>query len=687
MKEILIFAGTTEGRELAELLSEQKIPSCVCVATEYGRLTMGEKKNIRVNQGRMSAEEMKTFIQPDKFLAVVDATHPFAIEVTEHIKESLKDKKIPYLRLERIREHISNQDNQIYVKNHTEAAGKLLEMDGNILLTTGVKNLAKYCQIPELKKRLYVRVLPSLESIRQCEEMGICGKQIIAMQGPFTVEMNKAVLQQYHINCLVTKASGKTGGFPEKLEAAEKTGVKVLIVDGTMPEETGLDLENICKRLMELTGKDIPTKHKLEISLIGMGMGQEENLTGEAKHRIQRADLLLGADRLIESCSGTGQKISCYKPNDIVSIIEEWYQNSKDTCTGKKIAILYSGDTGFYSGMPAVYQRLQQEKERIPMEIRIYPGISAVSYLAAKMGKSWQDAILCSIHGREANVWDLLRTNEKLFLLVSGLTDVQKFAREWQQMIGEKTEQNDPGIFFQITCTIGYQLSYPEEYVQTMTPEQMLTLKQDGLYILYLENSAWTERKLTHGRSDDYFVRGKVPMTKEEIRDIVICKLGLQEKSILYDIGSGTGSIAVESASLSPSITVYAIERNQEGIALIHQNAKLNGLTNIKIVEGEAPVALEQLQAPTHVFIGGSGGRLQEILQLLSQKRSQIRVVLTAITLETVAEITRLANDVTDLSICQVQVNRTRNAGKYHLFQAENPVFIFSFTLQGEADD
>jgi precorrin-6Y C5,15-methyltransferase (decarboxylating) len=189
----------------------------------------------------------------------------------------------------------------------------------------------------------------------------------------------------------------------------------------------------------------------------------------------------------------------------------------------------------------------------------------------------------------------------------------------------------------------------------------------------------------TPGIPDSCFIRGDVPMTKEEIRIFSVSKLHLSSKSVVYDIGSGTGSVAVEIARLSPDIEVYAVEINSEGIKLINQNATNFGCSNIHAVQALAPAGLENLPTPTHAFIGGTKGNLLAIIEALREKNPKIRIVGTAVTLETVAEMQNALKNlpVTDDDVVQVSVSRAEKVGGYRMMKANNPVFIYSFTFSG----
>ena len=210
-----------------------------------------------------------------------------------------------------------------------------------------------------------------------------------------------------------------------------------------------------------------------------------------------------------------------------------------------------------------------------------------------------------------------------------------------------------------------------------------MDMTQEGLYTCIILNSNPKQRALTNSHKDDEFIRGKIPMTKEEIRTISISKLGIKSDSTVWDIGSGTGSIAIEIAGYSPDIEVYAIEKKEEARELIVQNAQKFNVGNVHVIAGKAPAALAELPAPSHVFIGGSGGELEEILALIYEKNPHTRVVINAVSLETIAQVTQLVPrlSVKDFEAVSMSVSRSRCVGKYNLMQAENPVMIFSFSF------
>ena len=682
MKEILIFAGTTEGRKLSEYLAEAEINHTICVATEYGEIVLRQHPLVKVHQGRMNQEQIERFLSNGKFDVVVDATHPFAKEITCNIQAALKEMEqigisISYLRLKR--NGIAERENGITYFDTNEACVKALEdTEGNILLTTGSKELSRYCVSEGIKHRLYVRVLPSVESLFLCIEQGIQGKQIIAMQGPFTTEMNEAIIRQYEIAYLVTKESGVPGGYQEKINAAKRAGIQVFVI-GCPEEGEGYSFSEICRRLEDMRGQKFPKKNKIrnmEISLAGIGMGHVNCLTKEVERAIGKADILLGAERMLETACSKAEKHPFYQAEQIIPYLHDM-QSENLFMENKKVVILFSGDSGFYSGCQSLYAALEKEitEGRLKASLRILPGISSVVYLASCIGESYQDAAVYSIHGKKLyNLARRIKSSPKTFLITSGVKDINQ--------LGELL--TDAGMS---KCEIitGYQLSYKEQRVERHTPLECMELKEEGLYTCFVKNPYAMQRRLTHGIADGQFIRDRIPMTKEEIREVSICKLRLKDGAVVYDIGSGTGSVAIEIAGISDDLQVYAVEQNQEAVSLIKKNKKKFELQNVTVVESRAPEGLAGLPMATHAFIGGSGGRLKEILVSLRQINPKMRVVVNAVSMETICEmreILSMDDMIKEEEVVQLQVSRAKKAGSHHLMQSENPGWICAFDFR-----
>ena len=706
MKKIVIFAGTTEGRRLSEILADAGITHTVCVATEYGEIVMREQTDaetarakgqplVSLHRGRMDREQMEEFLRNEGYEIVVDATHPYARVVTENIQSAVntlrameRETQFPiYLRLEReISETPEAEDPAVsirYFESNADCAKVLENTEGNILLTTGSKELATYCASGRLHDRLYVRILPGRESLELCMEQGIKGRQILALQGPFSTEMNAAILKQYDIRHMVTKNSGRTGGYQEKLEAAKMLGIPVYVIQPARKAWDTYSFAGICEKLEQLCDCKLSGQGSMEICLAGIGMGSKDGQTQEVQHAIETADILLGAERMIESYSAKIEKRPYYMTEQILPYLEQLQENGitaqKDPL---RVTVLFSGDTGFYSGCRKLYVALQEAVDigALNAEVRILPGISSVATLAARVGESYEDAAILSMHGKKLNrLSTTVESHEKVFLLTSGSEDIRKIGRSLAEAGLTDCE-----------VTVGYQLSYPEESIRILTPGQCEAITEEGLYTCLIRNPHWQPERLTHGRADICFLRdAKTPMTKEEVREVSICKLHLTQNAVVYDIGSGTGSVAIEIAGVPGRVQVYAIERKLEAVELLRKNREHFHMDNIQIIEAPAPEGLEELPVPTHAFIGGSGGRLMDILQVLYRKNPHMRIVINAISMETIAELKEVLDTfpVEEEEILQMQVSRVKKLLSYHLPQAENPVWICSFTFRETGKD
>ena len=256
-KSVILFAGTTEGRLLAEYLQELDQPFVICVATGYGRDLLedisrpDENGCMEIRQGRLDVTEMERMFDELRPELVIDATHPYAVAVTQNIKMACSKRK--GLRLLRCLREPGAGDNRpgvIHMPDVEAAAAWLSSVEGNILVTTGSKELAIYTRIRDYDQRVYARILPSAEAVAQCRSLGFEGRHIIAMQGPFSMEMNLALLREFKCRFLVTKDGGKAGGMEEKLEASRAAGVRTLLID--RPKSAGgISLEDVKKQIKE----------------------------------------------------------------------------------------------------------------------------------------------------------------------------------------------------------------------------------------------------------------------------------------------------------------------------------------------------------------------------------------------------------------------------------------------------
>lgn len=246
MCKILIFGGTTEGRQLCEECIRNNIPAYVSVTTEYGAGLLDKNSCVTILTGRKNAAEISDFIKENSIELVIDATHPYAVEATENIKKACAECGAEYVRVKRESEY---DDYGLYFENVQSAAEYLGNTDGKILFTTGSKELAVFSSIKDFSNRCSVRVLPAEGIVSQCTQLGVKPENIIAQKGPFTKEQNVEHIKKFGADFLVTKESGRNGGFEEKAAAAKECGTKLVVI--SRPEEKGISVSQAVKILLE----------------------------------------------------------------------------------------------------------------------------------------------------------------------------------------------------------------------------------------------------------------------------------------------------------------------------------------------------------------------------------------------------------------------------------------------------
>ncbi len=652
MYKLCVFAGTTEGRELVELLEGQPVAVTACVATEYGETLLTARENLTISAGRLRREEMEALLRREGFDLVVDATHPYAQEVTEHIAGACQGTETAYLRL--LREEQGLPEGAVWTPDAAGAAAYLSGRPGNILLTTGSKELGRFASIPGFAQRTYARVLPMEASLRACEAAGLSPAHILAMQGPFSREMNLAMLRAVSAAWLVTKEGGAAGGFQEKAEAAAEAGAGLVVI-GRPPQRQGMDFAGAAEEIRRRFG----LRWRPRVTLAGIGPGSGEAMTGQVRRAIQEADCLIGARRMLEAAAWAqkpGQE--AVSPGDIVRCIQE-----RPDC--RRFTVLLSGDTGFFSGAKRLLPALAD------CQVEVLPGLSSLQVLCARLGTSYEDVTCLSLHGREGDVVPDAGRFRRLFVLVGGGTDASG-------LCGSLTRAG----MGQVRVSVGERLGYPQERVTTGTAAELAGMDFDPLSAVLIENPQ--ARPCAPGLPDELFQRSGegpvVPMTKSEIRALVISRLRLREDSLCWDVGAGTGSVSIEIALQARQGRVYAVEKREDALVLLQENRERFHLRNLELIPGAAPQVCRDLPAPTHAFIGGSSGGLREIVSLLLEKNPAVRIAAAAVTLESVAELTGIVRDFqfAEHEVLCLTSARGRVAGDYHLMTGQNPVYLFT---------
>jgi len=282
--KLCIFSGTSEGHELCQFVSQCNKQATVYVATAYGGQVLEPLPGVTVEIGRLSVDEIRRRIDAETL--VIDATHPYAVQITKNLRQVCTEQSAEYLRLYRASSDITRQDkNVIFVPDTAAAVEWLNQHDGRVLLTTGSKELAFYTAVADYRTRLYIRVLPTAQVLQRCEALGFSGNRIIAMQGPFSTEMNLALLRRTGAEILVTKDTGAVGGFAEKYQAAQIQNITLLVIARPV-EESGYTVEEIkiilCERWRRLH------KFPLFVSLEGKRCA----VFGAGKIAARRAEIL-----------------------------------------------------------------------------------------------------------------------------------------------------------------------------------------------------------------------------------------------------------------------------------------------------------------------------------------------------------------------------------------------------------
>ena len=375
----------------------------------------------------------------------------------------------------------------------------------------------------------------------------------------------------------------------------------------------------------------------MKVILTGTGCGPVPEI---------EVDYIVGASRLLEGC--TVRHDAATKAEDILNLL---LASNCENC-----AVLYSGDTGFYSGARTLFPLLEERG----IETEVCPGLSSVQLLAARLGRPWQDWSLYSAHGTNCDPVAAVCGGKPTFFLTGGPRGPAELCK---QLVSAGLDS--------LEVTVGESLGFDGERVTQMTAAQCAERTFAPLNVLLAEPAPRYPRRVP-GIPDGEFLRSEgVPMTKQEVRAAILSKLAVGPEDVCWDVGAGTGSVSVELALQCRA--VWAVERKPDALALARSNREEFGAWNLRLVEGTAPAALESFPKPDAVFVGGSGGALPEILAAVRRANPAARVCVAAIALETLhAAMERLEG----AEAVQISVSRSKAAGKLHLMLTQNPVFL-----------
>lgn len=393
------------------------------------------------------------------------------------------------------------------------------------------------------------------------------------------------------------------------------------------------------------------------VYIVGIGPGNRDYILPKALEIMQESDIILGFGRAMESVDFIDKKK--IKVSKISEVVEELEKN-KD----KVISVVASGD-------PLYYGITEYIKNNYPGEIKVIPGISSFQYLSGRLNKSWQGAYLGSLHGREEEFINKVRENK----LSIWLTDSKNSPKDLAQRFLE--EGLNPRMY------VGENLSYEDEKIEIGYPEEMKNKEFSSLCVLLLENEeASLEGEKLAFISDEDFIRGNCPMTKEEIRILSIAKMNLYKNSRVLDVGAGTGSISIQAAKICSQGEVVALEKDSDALEVIYKNKEKFKADNLIVIEGEALTA--KLEGKFNsIFIGGSGGNLSDLIKKYCEMLMDGgKIVLNFITINNLyIAMNTLVELGYKVKCTQVSVSKTK--GQTYMLMANNPIFI----IEGEKNN
>ncbi|MDR2117794.1 MAG: precorrin-6y C5,15-methyltransferase (decarboxylating) subunit CbiE [Planctomycetaceae bacterium] len=385
-----------------------------------------------------------------------------------------------------------------------------------------------------------------------------------------------------------------------------------------------------------------------KLFIVGFGVGHDDFRTKKAVDVIRSADRVLTLSRF-------------YKNDPAVEYVDlSELMQQLNTPRSETTAVLVGGDCCFFS----ITRKLVQEFSNL-YEIELVNGISSVQYFSAKIAVPYDDAKLISVHGRKEYIVAQTAYNRKIFVLTGG----QYKAHDLCRILHENGLTD-------VKIQIGEKLSCSEEKIVTGTPATLKDLIFDDLSVMYIENESAQIPSIPVCDAD--FIRGQVPMTKEEIRCLALRKLAIQPEDILYDIGAGTGSMSVEMAHCAFEGVVYAIEKNEAALDLIKHNRIKHGAFNIIVIKTLAPEHFSQLPIPDKVFIGGSSGNIDTIVKTLVEMNPKIKIVANIISLQNLNQILNayLSCGLNETETICVNIAKSKKIGSYDIMTAQNPVYI-----------
>ena len=400
-----------------------------------------------------------------------------------------------------------------------------------------------------------------------------------------------------------------------------------------------------------------------KIYLVGAGIKGWEGFGAKALEVITRGEVLIGAQRHLDIFPDyPGEKMVL---GDLATMLEFLKK------TDKRVTVLSSGDPNFFGLSRFLLRNLPKER------IEIFANVTSMQYAFARIKEPWDDAVFVSVHGRGMkSAIDRIIAAEK----VAVLTD----EKNTPAVIAAELIKRGAEGYIAWVCE---DLGLPAEKFTKTDVRGLADLQTSALNILILIK-AWEPTLETWpviGIVDDHFATARKLITKQEVRAVTLAKLQIQNDLVLWDIGAGSGSVSIEAGNLMPNGKVFALEKNPQYLTFIKENLRKFGARNVMLIEAFAPDGIDDLPDPDRVFIGGSGGMLEEIIDAVDKRlKPDGRIVLNAVTLDTLIKAVEFLEDHGyTVEVTCVNVSRTRGLSDYKLFEAQNPVYLID-AFKGE---
>ena len=416
-----------------------------------------------------------------------------------------------------------------------------------------------------------------------------------------------------------------------------------------------------------------------KLTVAGIGPGEADYILPAVIEKMKKAHTVIAAKRVLpileELCQDVSDSASVLQHDSISffamgKIKDTLEQIGKILSEGHDVVMAVSGDPLMYS----LYRTICNDPISENWDMDIIPGVGSLQMLGAAFGETMEDALIISVHGRAKTAGSIalaVTEHPKVFFLCS-----KEQGPAWLSRIMLDYQLDD------VTVCAGANLSYEDEILASGTPAEMVKKEFPSLCVAMIKNPSPRQIVRPCFLSDEDFERDKTPMTKEEIRVLILHKMRIHADDVIWDIGAGTGSVSVECARQAPFGSVHAVERSENAVGLINKNKEKFGTEHLTVYHGDAAETVKLLPVPDKVFIGGSGGKLEQIMEVIAGFHKNIRVVISAVTLETIAEAGEILSRYDpDYDVIQATIGRGRKIGSYHIMDTNNPVMLFSATV------